>query len=376
MTHSTTGLSNSNDERQEYCRLSRFFQQYFRPLPSKPPLLYLACLMNDVARVKSCLETVEYEEINYQHLPNNDTALHVATRNQHKEIIQMLLFHGARRSLSNIDSQQAYELAGTKEIKDLFQRPSSNRFVFALEPGSTVSEDQWKVKCKVCSLVDDTTLYEWELIDQDAAEKSLRFRHELKSLTPMDEKDLKRKLHTIEKGYINTRLHDILSENMTKVHNYLQCALRKQDPDYIIAAYTISQKFSKLLNEDMARNIIHDLKNGCSQFSCDCLYSTEDGTRAIISILLRYERYQKRSFVGRSYRGIVLPRNVLDHYKVGSCIMTTTFLSTSANRYVAEMFSDKGTTDPNKQSYFCIYEIINNDQSTAIDISGISEFQN
>ncbi|CAF1174437.1 unnamed protein product [Adineta ricciae] len=315
MTHSTTSLSNSSDERQKCCRLSRFLPQYFRSLPSKPPLLYLACLMNDVPRVKSCLETVEYEEINYQHLPNNDTALHVATRNQHKEIIQMLLFHGARRSLSNIDSQQAYELAETKEIKDLFQRPSSNRFVFVPESGGRVLEGQWKVKCKVCSLVDDTTLYEWELIDQDAAEKSLRFRHELKSSTPMDEKDLKRKLHTIKKGYINTRLHDMLSENMTKVHNYLQCALRQQDPDYIIAAYTLCQKFSKLLNEDMARNIIHDLKNGCSQFSCDCLYSTEDGTRAIISILLRYERYQKRSFIGRSYRGIVLPRNVLDHYK-------------------------------------------------------------
>ena len=36
-------------------------------------------------------EKMQLEEINYQHPPNNETALHVATRKQHKEMIEILL---------------------------------------------------------------------------------------------------------------------------------------------------------------------------------------------------------------------------------------------------------------------------------------------
>ncbi|UJR18917.1 hypothetical protein I4U23_022045 [Adineta vaga] len=318
---------------------------------------------------------MNFEEINYQYPPMNETALHVATRNQHKEIIQMLLAYGARRSLINADGHQPYEFAETKEIEDLFQRPQSNRFIFILKSNDTIVADQPRIKCKICSLVNDINFYEWELIDQNATEKSLRFRHELELFTPMSRNDLKRKLHTIKKGYINTRLRDSSLEINTKVLNNLESALHEEEPDYIITAYTICQNFSRLLNKDMARNIIHDLNNGCSQFSCDCLYSTEDGTKAIMSILFRYDKYRKLSFIGKTYRGIVLSRHLLDHYKVDSCIMTTTFLSTSTDPNVAKMFSyGEEISDLDKHSYFCIYEITN-DKSTAIDISNISEFK-
>ncbi|CAF1229612.1 unnamed protein product [Adineta steineri] len=370
---------NNKVSTQRYPRLSKFFQHWKgHNHPSSaitPSSLYLACQTNDLARVKSCLKTMKYEEINYQYPPLNETALHVATRNQHKEIIQMLLSYDVRRSISNVDGQQAYELAETKEIEDLFKRPQSFRFIFQHKPNNdTASSDQPTIKCKICSLVNDISFYEWELTDQNAAEKSLRFRHEFKSSTSMSRKDLKKKLNTIRKGYGNTRLRDSFSTNNTKVFNLFQCALVKQEPDYIIAAYTTSQELSKLLNKDMARNIIHDLKNGCSQFSCDCLYSTEDGTKAIISILFRYEKYQKLSFIGKIYRGIVLPKNTLDHYKVGSCIITTTLLSTSTDPDVAQVYADEDISDLDKQSYFCIYEITD-DNSTAIDISNLSEFK-
>jgi hypothetical protein len=314
------------------------------------------------------------KEIDYQYSPNNETALHVATRKQHKEIIKILLLYGAQRSLRNSDGQQAYELAETKEIKDLFKRPKSSRFVFMSSYGKTTASFQRKIKCKSCSLVNDDTFYEWELVDRNASQQALKFRCELKLPTSMNEKVFKQRLYSTKKGYLDARLQDLSTADGVRIRDYFKRALLRQEPDYIITAYTICQHFSALLNTDMARNVIHDLKNGCSKFCCECLYSTEDGTKSITSILLHHPKFQKLNFKGEVYRGIVVPKNALDHYKVGSCIITTTFLSTSKNPAVAQSFCDKGVPDPAKHSFFCTYDIIGDDR-TALDISRISEFE-
>jgi hypothetical protein len=190
----------------------------------------------------------------------------------------------------------------------------------------------------------------------------------------MNEKDFKQKLYSIQKGYINTRLENICTIDAARIHDYFNRALLQQEPQYIVTAYTVCQNFSELLNTDMARNVIHDLKNGCSKFSCDCLYSTEDGTKSITNILLHHPKFEKFCFKGKVYRGIVVPKNALDHYNVGSCIITTTLLSTSKDPAVARTFCEKGISNSSKHSFFCIYEILNDDR-TALDISTISEFE-
>ncbi|CAF2630873.1 unnamed protein product [Rotaria sp. Silwood2] len=370
----------SNDEigLQTQLRQSKLFQHHRgNPFHSAIPVsspLYLACQNNDLALVESCLKKMKPEEIDFQYPPNNETALHVATRNQHKEIIRTLLFYGAQRSLRNAHDQQAYQLAETDEIKDLFKRQKSSRFAFLHSRCKTTTLSQSKIKCESCSLVNDNTFYEWELVDRNASQKALRFRHELKPSTSMKEKELKQRLYSIKKGYINARLQDVSAVDGARICNYFKRALLQQDPYYIITAYTICQNFSELLNKDMARNVIHDLKNGCSKFSCDCLYSTEDGTKSITNILLHHPKFQKVSFKGEVYRGIVVPKNTLDHYKVGSYIITTTFLSTSKDPAVAQAFCDKGSANPTMHSFFCIYEILNDNRS-GLDISKISEFE-
>src|SRR4051812_12305282 len=114
----------------------------------------------------------------------------------------------------------------------------------------------------------------------------------------MDEKGLKQKLYLINKGYLDIRLQDVSIVVSPRIYGYFKGALLQQKPYYIVTAYTTCQNFSELLNKNMARNITHDLKNGCSKFSCDCLYSTEDGTKSIISILLHHPKFQKFSFKG------------------------------------------------------------------------------
>jgi hypothetical protein len=380
MIHRTTrSLTISNDEigLRIQSRLLKLFQRleghHSHSTAIVLPTLYLACQNNDLARVESCLQKMKRKEIDCQHPPNNETALHVATRNQQKEIIQILLLYGAQRSLRNADDKQAHELAETKEIKDLFKRPQSFRFAFLHSCCKTTPLLQPKIKCESCSLVNDDAFYEWELVDRNASHKALRFRRELKPSTSMNEKGLKQKLYSTKKGYINARLQDVSTVDGARIHDYFKRALLEQEPYYIITAYTICQNFSELLNKDMARNVIHDLKNGCSKFSCDCLYSTEDGTKSITSILLHHPKFQEFSFKGEVYRGIVVPKNSLDHYKVDSCIITTTFLSTSKNPAVAHIFCNKGVPNPATHSFFCIYEIFSDDR-TALDISKISEF--
>ena len=359
-------------------RLSDVFsrdRQHRSPLLSgEPSLLYLVCKSNDLERVKSCLKKMKREDIDCQYSSNNETALHVATRNQNKEIILLLLAHGAQRSLKNIDGQQAYQLAQTNEIRELFKRSKSPRFFCLNDPSQTTSELPQKIQCKSCSLVNDRIFYEWELVDQNASKKALRFRQEFKQSVSMNGKILKEKLYSIKKGYLSLRLPDVPNADHHRIQDYFQRASVYQKPDYIITAYTICQHFSHLLNTDMARNVIHDLKNGCSKFCCDCLYSTEDGTKSITNILLHHPRFQELNFQGQVYRGLVVPKNALCHYEVGSCIITTTFLSTSRNPAVARIFCDNGKLQSTTESFFCVYEIVNNDR-TALDISEMSEYE-
>jgi hypothetical protein len=381
MTQRTTRSSTiSNDEidSSTQSRLRQLFHHRKGHLSHSPMIasspLYLACQNNDLEFVKSCLKNMNLKEIDRQYPPNNETALHVATRNQYKEIIESLLLHGAQRSRRNSVGQQAYQLAETKEIKDLFKRRNSSRFVFQPSVSESTTSSQRKIECKSCSLVNDDNYYEWELVDQNASKSASKFRHELKPSALMDEKDLKQKLYLTNKSYLNVRLKEVSTKTGLIIHEYFERALVEQNPDYIVIAFTITQHFSKLLNTDMARNVIHDLKNGCSKFCCECLYSTEDGTKAITSILLHHPKLQKLSFTGEVYRGIVAPKYRLDHYKVGSCIITTTFLSSSKNSEVAKIFGDNGDKNSSDHSFFCTYEIVSNER-TALDISGISEFE-
>ena len=338
---------------------------------SMPSLLYVACEKNDLVLAEACLKKMKLKEIDNQYPPNNETVLHLAARKQLKEMTQLLLNYGAQRSSTNAHGQQAYELAEKLDIKDLFERQKSSRFVFQSHTSTSL---HGKIKGQSCPLITDKSYYGWEfIVDSDASQTALIFRHELKSFMPISRKECKQKLYSIKKGYINTCLKYISLADGARIRDYFKRAYLQGKLDYIITAYTICQNFSKILNTDMARNVVHDVKNGCSKFSCNYLYSTEDGTKSIATILLYHPYFDKLSFKGRVYRGIVMPKDALDRYKVNVCIITTTFLSTSKNPVVAKNFCNNGQPDRTKHSFFCIYEIASDDR-TALDISTISEF--
>lgn len=344
-------------------RCQRLFHNLFSSNAKYSPL-YSACEKNDLACVQSCLKKMSVTEINVQHQPNNETALHVATRRQHREIVATLLQYGAEQTLRNTDGKQAYELADTEEMKNLFKRVECSRFVWILGAPS-------KVTCKNCSLVNSNTMYEWEFVDRNASKKAVQFRRAYTPESLVHSQIWKTKLYSLKKTYVRVHEQDLPPKNYKIIHDCFTSAYDELNPNHLIAAYTSCQMFSRLLNLDMARNVIHNLNNGCSQFSCQCLYSTEDGTKSIANIFLHHPNFRERAYQGQVYRGITMAKDKLDHYRVGSCIITTTFLSTSKNPSVARMFGNEEKREEDEHSFFCTYTIISHDR-TAIDISQLS----
>lgn len=351
--------------------------------PEKAITLWQACQRNDLEYIKQYLPQLTTGDINYQHQSeNNCTALHEATRQQNVDIIKLLLKHGADRSLKNNNGETPIALSSTDEIRKLFKRPESDqRFIYSsnsLLPSISCNDKKYP---KICSLHEEKACYEWALVDSNAAQTSINFRRELKPYKT--DKELKRRIYTIKKGYLEMRLGAMFpestaenKENIISIRNCFKDALDNSDPTHIVRAYTRQQKFSKLLNSDMARNVIHDLHFACSKLSCICSYTTEDGTKAIASILLHCDQLLDYP-EGTVYRGMYVRSDLIAKYNSGGCIITTTFLSTSLNKDIANIFSSYDdvqkqldTYEEGYASFLCIYRIknYNNKKRTAINI--------
>ncbi|CAF1247215.1 unnamed protein product [Rotaria sordida] len=130
----------------------------------------------------------------------------------------------------------------------------------------------------------------------------------------------------------------------------------------------------------MARIVLHDIHKGCSKFSCDTLYTTQDGTKSIASILFYHPGFT--TYQGTVYRGIFDSRELVN-IQVNRCIMTNTFLSTSKLPEIADIFASYNRTEQKldregkegEVSIGCTFIIKNIDgHRRALDISGISEY--
>ncbi|CAF3335121.1 unnamed protein product [Rotaria sp. Silwood2] len=74
------------------------------------------------------------------------------------------------------------------------------------------------------------------------------------------------------------------------------------------------------------------------------------------------------------YRGTVLEdEKLIASYKEDAIIITTTFLSTSPERSVAEAYAADFIGD--KISILCIYNINNTDRRTALDLHDLANFK-
>ncbi|CAF3469702.1 unnamed protein product, partial [Rotaria sp. Silwood2] len=125
----------------------------------------------------------------------------------------------------------------------------------------------------------------------------------------------------------------------------------------------------------MTRIVLHDIDKGYSKFSCDTLYTTQDGTKSNTSILFYHPGFI--IYHGTVYRGIFDSRE-LANIQVNRCIMTNTFLSTSKLPEIADIFAAYNRTEhkldqedkEGEVSIGCTFIIKNiNGNRRALDIS-------
>ena len=81
--------------------------------------LYNFCLNGDVQRTREILQIATLEEINRSE-SDGSTPLHVACRQNHKQIVELLLERGAVRRTMNENGWIPIDETSNQEIKQLF----------------------------------------------------------------------------------------------------------------------------------------------------------------------------------------------------------------------------------------------------------------
>ncbi|CAF1338126.1 unnamed protein product [Didymodactylos carnosus] len=298
------------------------------------PLLtpfYIACRNNKIELVKELLETMTPEAINRIE-PNGSTALHVASYQGHKEIVELLLQNHANHAIINKHNCTPLEEAKTDEIKQLIiTRRKNTRF---------------------CSVA-----IEWILATNDADYQAHEYWKKLEAYG----KDPKfyHFINYIKEDYVEKDLKEI--DRIDTIRQYFDRAFMERDPLYLIKAYTADTGFYSTLNVHLA------------QLRLENLTAIDNLSRAhLIAIIARHPKFDALSYIGTTYRGMLIIDEDLKQYKVGTRILTKTFSSTSKEIAVARRFLDSSDSS-GRFDAICTYTIRN--QRTALDIEKVSVFK-
>lgn len=110
---------------------------------------YWACRNGNYEKVGRMISGLSYQQLN-QLEPNGSTALHAATNGGHINIVKLLLDRGCARTMVNRYGNTPYEEATIDQMRTLYLRPTSERFVDenTLQPfglsSETISDDSDK----------------------------------------------------------------------------------------------------------------------------------------------------------------------------------------------------------------------------------------
>ncbi|CAF1080813.1 unnamed protein product [Rotaria sordida] len=292
---------------------------------------------------------------------NGSTALHVACYYGHYDIVKMLLNAGASRSIRNRRYRLTpFEEAHDDEIRRLFYRINSinnitsdadnDRFTGLSGHAEWVVESKQAADWKI-------NLYKWLKLEQ-SFDEVIAFLNE----------------HYIADHVVRA----CLSEHDKQVIQWFfhQAALQ-QNAQYIVKAYTSVTQFYAIVNTHLAKCLLRFFRWNYDVRHANTL---EKSVGYLASIFIYHPDLRSLSYTGTIYRGMILSRHDLCIYNVGKRLLNKSFLSTSIDRHVAEVFAGAGDSksmrqnlnhDPIQYMTLCIYKIINPD--TALQIGSISE---
>jgi hypothetical protein len=284
----------------------------------------LACQTGNVDEVEKYLKILTLDEIN-RHDENGSTPLHLACGYGHVDVIQLLLNSGCvLRSIKNNENMIAEEIAKIDidfERKSLFRRKNDlNRFVGVQQifnEDVTTNKDQPAVEWRVVDWVYDPPFY------GNSGDANLDYQLDL-----------------IRKYYLETNLRN--TYNISLIKWIYSQAHGKSDATWLIKAYTAASDYYKILNQDLA-TIHGKIPQDNSQYP----------RNHIISLIGSHPSLHAFRFKGETYRGLRMAKDALQYYKPYTIVRNKSFLSTSKNRKVAEMFASS-TNSIQNENYFSV----------------------
>ncbi|CAF1193305.1 unnamed protein product [Adineta steineri] len=314
-----------------------------------------------------------------------DTALHVATRNDHKEIVKLLLKADCSTTTMNHDGKMPHEESKTSEMKNIYMRPNSTYFydsdpkttfeVFQRitqekvqpinqEPGSKlqhITQEQVEEQKRdwIQTFKDDKELKQHSLNEQTAAMwwKVFHWVSHTFSET-LNRRDFRADLFDLDSDrdfdeFLKKNIEDGVAYQRTK--EALKVADTAKDIVPLITLYTSEygddkKAFYQMLNQQLALASENDIDT--SHFCKRFVYEFE----------MKSDQLENRSFTGTTFRGASMYDSDIKIYEElvikgqNGVIALKTFTSTSRQKKQAMKFAIK---KPGMQRVLYTYNIHN-----------------
>ena len=229
---------------------------------------------------------------------------------------------------------------------------------------------------------DDDDYIAWSLVGDNLINKRKEFRQQIDLCKTYDNQNhsVIRLLIEIIDYYIKeylVRKERFPASEIEKLEMYFQQAIQEKNYlKYFIKVYTTSSKFHRVLNKHLALYVLDyfDINSYSSGYRLiNCLVY-------IVTLIINHPDIHKYQYNGTTFRGLRMTENALEHYRIGNHILNRSFVSTTKDRAIAEIFA--GNDQPNglepfpndcglkKASVLLKYTIKQN--QTAIDITQLS----
>ena len=285
--------------------------------PAQVSPFYCACRNGDIATVQKTLPNLTYEQVNRIE-PNGSTALHAASFYNQPSIVKLLLESGCSRTIVNSNGTTAYQEAANDEIRALFNRPSSKRFIDEnlTESFNLLTNSGDNVEMKH-GIPDD-----WFKghTSADKAEDAKFMISIANTLNPLKQL-VKRRTETESTRNVNDLIAGAVPEKHTEYNtlsNLQKKFMNKRGIDNLLTMYTLETPFYTILQNEA------------------------DSFTALIYFHLN--ELEDRAFQGRTYRGGTMTHNDINAYRwaferEGYVLETRTLQSTSLNKSIALGYS-------------------------------------
>jgi hypothetical protein len=332
---------------------------------SPPPIsvFYQACRRGDAEQVQQLLPSMTLDEINKIE-SNGSTALHVACYYGHSDIVKLLLDAGASRSIRNKHNMTPFDESNA-QIKNLFYRVNSTN-----NTKGDIGTDRFTGL---------SVHNEWMVETKQAAEWKINLYNWLKIEQSFDEVITFLQQHYL----IDHVFHACQSEQEKNIIEwFFHQAVVEQDVRYIVKAYTSMTQFYTIVNNHLREFLLRFFR---WDYDARHTNTLEKSVGYLASIFIYHPDLRSLSYTGLTYRGMKLSRDDLSVYTVGKRLLNKSFLSTSTDRQVAEMFAGEGASTNMRRNLnhdllehitFCTYKIKNPNTALNIGLLSVAPVEN